>query len=161
MNYLFLFFIFATAVLIIGGTFSLFSGGKTVLGSIYFLSTLIAAIVFGLRWFQPSGDLNKPTVSSWPPVINTCPDFLTLYNVGGTSYCIDTIGIVKPGGITQWTDPTQTDTKYLFNLFLDLTGTARAKALCEECNTKLVTWEGVFDGATCMNVDPPKPTGAA
>lgn len=156
MDFVFLFFIFSVSVLIIGGSFMLFTNGQAIFGGIYFVGTVIAAVIFGLRWFLPSGDINRPG-TVWPPVVNTCPDFLSLYQVGDTPVCIDTVGVAKTGGISKWTDPSQTQDQYVFNLFTNLTDLARAKKLCEEAEKKKVTWEGVFDGSTCANVNPPYP----
>jgi hypothetical protein len=157
MEYLFLFYIFSSIILISGGGFFLFNSGKVILGGIYLLATLTAAILFGFRWFLPTGEFNKDQVTTWPPVLNSCPDFLTLYNLAGKPVCIDTQGTSMPGGMARWTDPNQTAEQFIFNLYTDMTGEARAKKLCEECGRKKVTWEGVFDGATCMNVNPPIP----
>jgi hypothetical protein len=77
--------------------------------------------------------------------------------VDGNPVCIDTQGVAGTGGMSMWTDPTQTDSRFLFKLFTNLTGDARATALCGECATKKVTWEGVYDGTTCLNVNPPLP----
>jgi hypothetical protein len=149
-------------VIIAGGGFYLYSKQKVVLGAIYILTTISAAIVFGVRWFLPNGELNQPTITKWPPIINTCPDFLTLYyKTDKTPVCIDTNGISKvPTGINKAPTPMVEEGKYMFNLYINEPGSDRPKKICEECASKGVTWEGVFDGATCMNVDPPKPAAA-
>ena len=161
MDYLFLLYMFTSGIFMTGGAFYLFTTGRPILGGLFFIGTLLAAVLFGFRWFLPSGDLNKPSSGAWPPIVNSCPDFLSLYVVDNKAVCIDTLGIGKPGGLTKWTDPTQTSDQYIFNLFTNLTGNDRAKKLCEECEKKKVTWEGVYDGSTCLNINPPLPPPAS
>lgn len=153
MTYLLLFYCFLSVVLITGGTFFFYSSGQQTTGIIYFLATIVAAIFFGFRWFPPYA---TPPPYSWPPAINYCPDLLSLATVEGTKVCIDTVGVAQQGGI-QTSDGTQTGDQYVFNLFLDQTGSDRATSLCNQAKVKQVTWEGVWDGSVCTNLDPPKP----
>ncbi len=160
MEYSFLLYIFATAILILGGSSYFFSTGKTFLAAFFLIGSLMAAIIFGFRWFTAGGELTGTPTGSWPPVMNSCPDFLSLYTVGGSPVCIDTQGVAGSGGMSMWTDPAQTDERYLFRLYTNLTGEARAKQLCNECSSKKVSWEGLFDGTSCTNINPPLPSGA-
>ena len=153
MNYIFLFYCFLSVVLITGDAFFLYSSGQPTTGVIYFLGSIVAVIFFGFRWFK----LTETTATvAWPPAINYCPDLLSLATVQGTQVCIDTVGVAQQGGI-QTSDGTQTGDQYVFNLFLDQTGSNRATSLCNQAKEKQVTWEGVWDGSVCANVDPPKP----
>ena len=161
MDLKFLFYVFLSIVLITGGTYNLYSSRLQTTAMLFFFGSIAAAVVFGLRWFSPSGNVLGKTAGAWPPVINYCPDFLSLYVVNGEQVCIDTIGIAQTGGITKWTDPTQTDEKYLFRLSLNMSGKARTDALCQQCQAKKVTWEGVWDGTSCSGVNPPMPPAAA
>lgn len=154
MNYIFLFYCFLSVVIITGGTFFLYSSGQPTTGIIYFLGTIVAVIFFGFRWFK--NGISTPTHGSWPPAINYCPDLLSLATVQGTQVCIDTVGVAQQGGL-QTSDGTQTGDQYVFKLFLDQSGSDRAVNLCNEAKNKQVTWEGVWDGSVCSNVDPPKP----
>ncbi len=160
MDFKFLLYMFGVAVLITGGAYYFFSDGQMITAAMYFSGALVAAIYFGFRWFTASGDTTDAYKGKWPPTINYCPDFLTLYTVDSKQVCIDPIGITS-GGIKKWTDPTQTSSDYLFDLHLDKSGNLRIKALCDECSSKRVTWEGVFDGSVCLYNDPPRPPSAA
>lgn len=153
MNLLFWFYVFVSAVILAGGSFYFYSQRQEITAGIFFAGILSAVIFFGLRWFPASGPA-KPT---WKPVLNYCPDFLTLYVVNGEQVCVDTVGVAQAGGISKWSDPTQTDEQYLFHLFLNSSGAYRTKQLCDQANTKKVTWEGVWNGSTCMGADPPVP----
>jgi hypothetical protein len=150
------FYIFLAIVFTSGGSFFFYSNGKQISAGIFFVGALAISIYFGLRWFPASGSVILPP-STWKPVLNYCPDFLTLYVINGEQVCLDTVGVSQAGGMSRWTDPTQQDEKYLFHLFLNTSGADRIKKLCDQANTKRVNWEGVWDGAVCMNLDPPKP----
>ena len=158
MDLTFLFFIFLSTIVSVGGAFYFVKTHQVAGAGIYFVCIVLAMIFFGMRWFNTSG--NQVATGSWPPVINVCPDFLSLYTLADTNeqVCIDTIGIAPSGGISKWTDTTNTDEKYLFHLMTSTTaGADRATGLCQQCLDKKVTWEGVFDGSICLNNDPPKP----
>ena len=102
---------------------------------------------------------------TWPPSINLCPDFLSLYSVAGTPYCVDTAGVstnasalaqfIPSNSITGAVTPGATN---LFNLFTNLSGTDRANAIKGECLRTGVTWEGVFDGVNLYNNTIPTPS---
>lgn len=164
MDFKFLFYVFISIVFILGGTYNFFKTGKEVAAGIFFIGALSASLYFGLRWFTPAGDLKTPGgPTKWPPAINYCPDFMILDLSGNTEpVCIDTIGVSKSQQITVTTASTTRplNAANKFGLRLKETGEGRAKNLCEDCRTKGVTWEGVWNGFVCMNNDPPRPPGA-
>jgi hypothetical protein len=156
MNYQFWLYVFSSFIVISGSTYYFYSKRQEITAGIMFFGMLIGCIFFGFRWFPASG---ATTISGkWPPVINYCPDFLTLNTVNGEKVCVDTIGVAQAGGMSVWSDPTQTDEKYLFHLFLNLGGEERIQKLCQQAKAKMVTWEGVWDGAVCMGKLPPPPS---
>jgi len=117
--------------------------------------TLIILIVYGNRWFGPQGSANAK-LSKWPPQINTCPDYLTYYKLTdstgkSTNGCIDLIGISTNGGFQKVSDASDiksaTNTSNFFPLLL---GESRA-ALCGRLRRAGLTWEGVYDGASCLS----------
>jgi len=67
------------------------------------------------------------------------------------------IGVAPQGGGTsiQVSDGTQTTDVYTFDLKTIVT--ARLDELCGLAKTKRVTWEGVWNGASCSNTEPPLP----
>lgn len=156
MNYLFWLYVFTCCIGISGGTFYFYSNQQEVAAGIMLFGLLITGIYFGLRWFPGAGSQIIPT-GAWPPIVNYCPDFLTLYAINGEQVCLDTIGVAQSGGISKWSNPNQQDEKYMFHLFLNTSGPDRIKKLCDQAKDKKVTWEGVWDGAVCMNVSPPIP----
>lgn len=130
---------------------------RTLGAFLYFVGSILILTFYGLRWF--TGDALKVTryenSKSWPPIVNTCPDFLSIYerSIPGSSnkekICVDLIGVAE-GGIQKLIDPANvTNDNYVFKLYMDKKGPDRMKALCQECRLKKVTWEGVYDGTAC------------
>jgi hypothetical protein len=167
MDLSFLIYLFLAITSISGGTYYFFMRDNQIAGGIYGLGSLIVSVFFGMRWFLPSG-VGTTTPGTWPPVINVCPDFMSLvtltpaassqYGVTATpqSVCVDTIGIYKDG-IKRWQTGDVAEDK-LFYLFTNVSDVkARLKKLCDQCTMKKVTWEGVYTDGTCGSVTPPLP----
>jgi hypothetical protein len=158
MNFNLILYIVVSIMLISGSFYLNFSNGKSTQAMILGVGFLLVSVIFGLRWF--SSVFKAPTNDSmvWPPKINTCPDYLTLTKVSGVYVCVDTVGVSQQQDVlAKWTDANQTDAKYLFNLSLDKVGSERVSALCNSCKAAKITWEGVFDGDVCLNMEPPRP----
>ena len=129
------------------------------------------AIVFGLQWFRSDGSLNQAGVRNWPPVINMCPDFLSLTTlhlpksanddtITPTHVCIDTVGVSNNNVLNVNTGDLTGNNTY-FPLFLDATDNAtRSKNLCDKCREMGLTWDGIFDGASCLNGIAPNPAAS-
>jgi hypothetical protein len=157
MDFLFLLFIFLSATIIIGSSYYIYLTGRHLTTFIFFGGFLALTVMFGLKWFRSDGSLNQSTVGSWPPIINVCPDFLSLTSVNGRAVCVDTVGVAPNGGIQQ-NDGTQTAENTIFDLLADNTNSsARAAALCKQCSDMILTWEGVYDGSSCLKGEPPYP----
>jgi hypothetical protein len=154
MDFNLVLYILFSAVIGIGGTYYLIESDRTLGGFLYFVGAALILTFYGLRWF--SGDALKTSQfesKTWPPVVNVCPDFLSVYErpIAGTNrkekICVDLVG-VSQGGIQKLVDPANVaNENFVFKLHMDKTGAARMKALCDECRLKKVTWEGVYDGS--------------
>ena len=57
MDLKFLFYVFLSIVIITGGTYSLYSSRLQTTAMLFFFGTIAASVVFGLRWFSPSGEV--------------------------------------------------------------------------------------------------------
>lgn len=154
MSFLYILYLLLAITITLGGMVVLIKSDRTFAGFLFLIGGILLFTYYGVRWFQ-SNSLTPTKYSSktWPPVINTCPDFLTLNarNVGGKQQrvCIDLDG-VSNSGMRKFTDPVQINNEnYIFNLHDNLKGAARLKAICQECRNKRVTWEGVYDGVSC------------
>ena len=161
MNYAFVAYILVSIIAITGSYYISASAQKQVQGIILSVGFLALSVYFGLLWFTGSGTFTSSSPSgSWPPSINVCPDYLSLFKVNGQPVCVDPIGVATGGLMKKWTG-TQTDAAYIFPL-TDSQGTALApQALCDQCKAKGVAWEGVWDGAVCYQGKPPVPAKTA
>lgn len=128
-----------------------FNSSQQYIGMAVFIPlTILILIVYGNRWFGPAGSANV-TLTSWPPQINTCPDFLTSYLLPGTppkSGCIDLIGMSTNGGFLKTNDIT---TPPSASGFFELIKGESRQDLCTRLQTAGLTWEGVYDGSTCLS----------
>ena len=163
MEYTFIIYIFLSLVLTSGGSYTLLMSGRFVSSILFFIGIIAIEIYFGIRWFNGTNQRSiQPSIGNWPPSVNVCPDFLSLYKTSNQYYCVDTIGVApnKEGAIRVFTSEVgiEPEDTYRFNLHLDKGGTDRTKALCDEAKKKYVTWEGVWDGSTCMGGSPPIPS---
>lgn len=156
MDFLFILYILFSVVIGVGGTYYMIQGERTLGAFLYFVGSVLILTFYGLRWF--TGDSLKITrydSKSWPPFVNTCPDFLSVYErtAAGTNkkekICVDLVGVAE-GGIQKLTDPANvSNDNFVFKLHMEKKGADRIKALCQECRLKKVTWEGVYDGVAC------------
>jgi hypothetical protein len=152
---LILYILFSIAVGL-GGTYYLIQAERTLAGFLYFVGAVLLLTFYGLRWFQSDAlKVNRFDSKTWPPVVNVCPDFLSVYErpIAGSSkkekICVDLIG-VSEGGIQKLVDPANVSNEnFVFKLHMDKKGPDRMRALCQECRLKKVTWEGVYDGVSC------------
>lgn len=159
MDYFFIAYILLSFVIGVGGTYQIIKLQRPVAATLYLIGAIAVLIFFGLRWFSNDRfKLGLAQTDKWPPIVNLCPDFLTIYerNVNGAieKVCVDLIGVAPAGGIQKLTAPEQASgqnsEKYVFKLYNDLSGSKRTQKLCEECKNKKVSWEGIYDGTTCV-----------
>ena len=157
MDFPFILYIFLSITLTLSGTYILVKSDRT-LGSFLFLIGIILVLTYyGLRWFSnESFKFTKFPSDTWPPVMNLCPDFLTQIRRPNTGTkveyaCIDTIG-VSQNGIRRYTQDSDLNNEaFIFKLYEDEKNTAkRYQLLCQECKEKKVTWEGIYDGVSCL-----------
>jgi len=133
--------------------------------------SLYVFIVYGLRWFGADSPYPQSTVN-WPPIINSCPDFLVAYNIPNTKTtgCVDVIGIApgdkfkqnKSGiptfGSGSTAQPTGSISSTVAATAYNSVGWFPTKVpnetkadLCTRLRTAGLTWDGVFDGANCLS----------
>ena len=91
-------------------TYTLNQSGDAVTAFFFFIGATILFVLYGLRWFSKDQSMLSNSPVSWPPTINTCPDYLTYYQLtnSGVKYdmCIDMIGVSRNGGITKFPNST-------------------------------------------------------
>ena len=161
MNYSFIAYVLISICAITGSYYISSNAGNDVQAIILSAGFLALSIYFGILWFTPSGTfITQGQGGSWPPSIQMCPDYLSLFRINGMPVCVDPIGVAMSGLMKKWTG-TQTDASFTFPL-TDSQGTPlEVKELCDQCNKKGVKWEGVWDGAICQGGKPPFPPATA
>ena len=127
--------------------------------TIFGIGAVLIFLFYYYRWF-PAG---KRSVANWPPTINTCPDYLTYVAklpATETPGCVDLVGISTNRAIQAITPANLTGTAALpadkvFSFISKDVLSANSqiiKQICKECETKGVTWEGVWDGDSCVGI---------
>jgi hypothetical protein len=163
LNPYFVIYVILSILIVFQGTSKLLPTGQGRAG-IFGIGTSLILFFFGYRWFSTSSTKSK----SWPPTINTCPDYLTFVpNISGSisnsrGGCVDMLGVTRgnlvktlPSDITSGLSATST--KVFAYTSADVlatapTDTATTQAICDACKTAGVTWEGVYDGDTCVGI---------
>uniref|UniRef100_A0A6C0IIQ4 Uncharacterized protein n=1 Tax=viral metagenome TaxID=1070528 RepID=A0A6C0IIQ4_9ZZZZ len=167
MELSFIFYLFAAFIIIPGTYFVLSNQKKFVAAIIACIGLIVLFVLFGIQLYTVQGDyVTSPATMTWPPSINMCPDFLSLYKVSEKYYCVDTAGVSKISGELEKFNPTNAagitttpQSKQLFNIFADETNDeTRRNNIKNECIRTGVTWEGVYDGINGYTNTIPKPS---
>jgi hypothetical protein len=143
-----------------------------VRGVVFGIFAAIVLIYFGIKWFGSK----IPALTSWPPVINMCPDYLTYITIPSATVngkvvkagCIDMLGVraVSTVNTIEKTNPSTAATYKSGNkiptikdMFEFTSADVKAakkpsdlQAICARCQQAGVTWEGVYDGDACVGV---------
>lgn len=165
MDYYLIAYIFFVLIVIFQAASSLFGTGRTWSGIIVLILFVLIFTFYGMRWFR--GDKFVGAYSgAWPPVINTCPDYLTYFKkVTGTGpsakvedSCVDLIGVARTGANSQlaaWgpsdnpTNPPQGDNKYFKFVYRPGMPANKLQELCSKAQEYGLTWEGITNGESC------------
>jgi len=139
---------------VIGGTYKIKEYGYNLTAIIFGIGALIIFVIFGIKWFSKNSLFSKTPVS-WPPMTNTCPDYLIYYGRktanGIEDTCIDTIGVSKNGALKLFPkgpEPSAADFYFpLTTRSSDPVG--KMKELCERTIKYGLTWEGITNGESC------------
>jgi hypothetical protein len=158
MKYSLVFYILFAIAVGLGGTMSLARMSRVLAAIVFLILSVLIFVFFGLRWFT----YGAPDTSVWPPVINSCPDYLTLYTRGsGTSAvqsCVDMLGVSKDSGLLNKFpelrpgDPIPTDRKYYFPQNVDSNAklSDAPDKLCAYTIASGLSWEGLVNGISCI-----------
>jgi hypothetical protein len=140
----------------LGTSMYFFNNGMTLSGILFMILALTVFIFFGMRWFSTESALNPPSTYTWPPNINTCPDYLYFYKRRGQDTCVDPLGVSKNGVIQKLPPgPINDDNdNYFFSLKTSASSNnpdAIQSELCQRAIASGLTWEGVTDGSVCIS----------
>jgi hypothetical protein len=164
-GYLITYIIFSLFVL--GSGISKFIGaGQATTAVLFGIGAFAILVTFGLKWFSRGSVLSETPVS-WPPTINSCPDFLVNYprqKQDGTvqNSCIDLIGVSKNGSLKVFPKDGQAPTSddYYFSLVTNSSdNTAKNQELCQRAISAGLTWEGITNGESCVSPSGPVAPG--
>lgn len=160
--YLILYGLIAGAAFL-GGVMTLYNMGMTLGAGLYAVGAGFLLVTYGLRWFIGEKSILSDKVVQWPPVMNTCPDFLTYYKrkkADGSSEdtCIDTIGVSRNPAMLQRFPSSgpapNDDDKYFFSLkTASSESAAKNQELCQRAILYGLTWEGITNGESCILPD--------
>jgi hypothetical protein len=144
-------YIVAAIGVIAGGSYSFYSKSQSITAILFFVGSLASFVLFGLRWFSGKESLFSKTPVPWPPVINTCPDYLVFRRrmQGGKpqNSCSDLIGVSRNGNLKILNSPTGR-----FHFPLETASSdpvKRQQELCTRTMADGLTWEGITNGETC------------
>lgn len=126
---------------------------------IFAIGSIAVFVFFGFRWFSNPSSATK----QWPPKINTCPDYLTYIppaaGASGNGSCLDFLGVSSNGELKKATaksDVTNTSKNFQYtSKDVMATGVTNEtlQSICNRCNAAGLTWEGVYDGDTCVAIN--------
>jgi hypothetical protein len=161
---LILYILFCIAVGL-GGTVGLFRMNRALAAASYLVLSLLIFVFFGLRWFVYAvGDVTK-----WPPVVNTCPDYLTAYqrttSTGVVNTCIDLVGVSTNSSLKQFPSSGSAPSDNTFYFPMNVSSTATLKDdiinLCDYTRSSGLSWDGITNGMACITKNNPNAPSAA
>jgi len=121
MELSFIFFIFAAFIVIPGTFFGLALFNRYLAGGIAAMGMLVLFILFGIQFFSSDGNYIQQTVpTKWPPSINMCPDYLSLYKDTTNPStpilsCVDMVGVSPNQALRKYV-PSNTATPAVVNV---------------------------------------------
>ena len=149
-------YIFFCIVVGLGSFMQLLNSGRMLAAILCLILFILIFVFFGLRWF-PGGESVFTYKGPWPPLINTCPDYLVYYNNNGQDTCIDMLGVSRNGNLKSWTkddnpkNPPADSSKYFPYTYKPGMSIEALNKLCQATNAAGLTWEGITNGESCYN----------
>lgn len=155
MDYYFIAYIFLCIVIGLTVSMRLFQSNRSVAGLITVIMFIFIFIFYGRRWFYNNSVLGQ-YAGSWPPIINTCPDYLLYFKRNGKDTCVDLLGVNRSGGLLRpWakddnpTNPPADDAKYFNYTYKAGMNPKDIQVLCDVAMQSGLTWEGITNGEHC------------
>lgn len=144
-------YIIVAIVVIAGGSIKFYSSSQLIVALLFFIGSLISFVIFGKKWFDSSNSIFSKTPVSWPPTINTCPDYLVylpqkLKDGSTEDACVDLIGVSRNGALKIYT---QGSNNYFSLKTNSSDSEQKKKELCDRAIQNGLTWEGITNGESC------------
>jgi len=161
MNYYFIAYIFLCIVIGLTVAMKLFQSSRSIAGIISLILFIFIFVFYGRRWFKNNTVIGQYT-GTWPPIINTCPDYLVYFKRNGKDTCVDLLGVNRSGGLLRpWArddnpeNPPADDAKYFRYIFRPKMHPKDMRILCNAAMQSGLTWEGITNGEHCTYIPPP------
>lgn len=168
-NIYFAIFVVSALIVVAGGTYKLTNLEYSIAAFLFFICGSGLFILYGLRWFASENSIFSDSPVSWPPSMNTCPDFLTYYDrvkPDGSKQktCIDRVGVSQKGVLKVF--PPTGDAPAGDDYYFSLTTTApdgegKKNELCQRAISMGLTWEGISNGEGCVRSSTATATASA
>ena len=165
MNFAFIAYIFVAIGVGLAVPMKLYQTERMWSAVIFLILSIFIFIFFGTRWFS-TGNVVGTYTGSWPPIINTCPDYLVYFKKGNMDTCIDLIGVNRSGGaLAPWSkDDSPSSAPTAANKYFPMTYKAgmapdQIKVLCDAAQQLGLTWEGITNGESCVFAPPTQVLG--
>jgi len=179
INWYMILYVIASAFFLVYGTSNVYSTGQ-IRGIIFGIGAGLVLVYFGLKWFGTVQVKNK----SWPPVINMCPDYLTYIpdiksSASSTTTvpgCVDFLGVTTSTNAASAfikVEPIQSSInalnasmttkvfKYTSLHIKNANSASDLQPICDACQNAGLTWEGVYDGDSCVGIPKVEANNAA
>ena len=144
---------------------------KMIATVLFAIGTILISVFYGLRWFKGDKAKSLGYDGQWPPAnrINFCPDYFTMmkdsdsHNTSGY-VCVDRVGFANPERLRQYDDSTgapdfkRITTVGTYTIGNDIVNAISGAVLdtlerkCQICQDLGVTWEGIYDGQSCIGL---------
>jgi hypothetical protein len=165
MNFAFIAYIFFSIAVGLSVPMYLYNSQRMMSAIITLILFIFVFIFFGVRWFS-TGNVVGTYTGSWPPLINTCPDYLVYFKKGTMDTCIDLIGVNRSNGaLFPWSqddstsNPPSNTNKYFPFIYKAGMSQSQLKVLCDSAQKLGLTWEGITNGESCSYAPPPQVLG--
>ena len=144
INYPLLSYILAVIIVTMTSVSYLYRSERLVAAISVSILFILIFTFFGLRWFKYNLKGTSDYKGNYPPVINTCPDYMSVYKNGSTTVCIDTVGIARTDSTVKTLK--RGDTPSSQNFFTSIyTPGANMDAMATAAKAAGLSWEGITD----------------
>jgi hypothetical protein len=147
INYSLLAYILAVIIVVMTTLSSLYSSERLIAAIASFILFILIFTFFGLRWFKYGLASTGTYSGNYPAVINTCPDYLSVYKNDGRTVCVDTVGIALTGSSlkTLTAGATPTSNNFFTNIYTPGSTQAQMDAMAVAAKAAGLSWEGITD----------------
>jgi len=147
INYPLLSYILAVIIVIMTSVSYLYRSERLVAAISVSILFILIFTFFGLRWFKYGLSATSDYKGKFPPVINTCPDYMSVYKNGSTTVCIDTVGIAPTSSTVKVVrrGDTPSDQNFFRSIYTAGATQAQMNVMATAAKDAGLSWEGITD----------------